>query len=274
MQQGRSRGKGHGCGQGQGSRRQRSVHNIDDGDEYEYDSEGGTDVHFDALTIVVDAVGIKECAYATLNVRLPGSADSKTFRLKVDIGAEGNILPLCINCRMFPRNLDADGFLLVAEWPAKLLWNCALTMDGKSDSMGLCPSLAASNCLASMTCSFLLQNLRVLQSWDSQAANSWTLCASSATTSVLMPPLWIVLNRWHYPTSQTSRECSRTGLMWLWVILKGHTGWSLTLQWRHGCTLIANMQSIASSPSSRSFPRWKAWVWSPISLSQQAGSPV
>ena len=56
---------------------QRSVHSINHGDEYEYDSEGGTDMHFDALTIAVDTLGMKESAYATLDVRLPGSADSK-----------------------------------------------------------------------------------------------------------------------------------------------------------------------------------------------------
>ena len=91
MQQGHSRSKGRGRGRGRGSRHQRSVHSINHGDDYEYDGEGGTDVQFDALTIAVDTLGIKESAYATLNVCLPGSADSKTFRVKVDAGAEGNI---------------------------------------------------------------------------------------------------------------------------------------------------------------------------------------
>ena len=45
-----------------------------------------------------------------LNLRLPGRTTHDTLKLKVDTGAEGNILPLRIYRRMFPRNLDADGF--------------------------------------------------------------------------------------------------------------------------------------------------------------------
>ena len=48
--------------------------------------------------------------FATLNITLQHRPGSHTLKVKVDTGAQGNILPLRTFRRMFPQSLDVEGY--------------------------------------------------------------------------------------------------------------------------------------------------------------------
>jgi transposase InsO family protein len=112
-----NRGKGRGrfrggCGnRGQG--RERSGGHNKQFDNIEQDEDALDDfstIAFDVINITVDTVKHETSAFATVNLRLPHKPVNDTLKLKVDTGAEGNILPLRTYRKMFPHRLDAEGF--------------------------------------------------------------------------------------------------------------------------------------------------------------------
>ena len=49
-------------------------------------------------------------AFVLINIKLPNRNGIHKLRLKIDTGAQGNILPVCTFRRMLPKKLDVDGF--------------------------------------------------------------------------------------------------------------------------------------------------------------------
>ena len=49
-------------------------------------------------------------AFVLISIKLPNRNGIHKLRLKIDIGAQGNTLPVFTFRRMFPEKLDADGF--------------------------------------------------------------------------------------------------------------------------------------------------------------------
>ena len=47
--------------------------------------------------------------YATLDMKLEGRPGKHALKLKLDTGAEGNILPIKTYRQMYPQNIDRDG---------------------------------------------------------------------------------------------------------------------------------------------------------------------
>lgn len=106
-QRGRGRGRGRGRSSSRRSNRHRQtqVDAIDDAPHSDEEDE----IAYHAVHITIREVSQRESAYATLDVQLPNKQHHDTLRLKVDTNAEGNILPLRIFRRMYPRKLDASG---------------------------------------------------------------------------------------------------------------------------------------------------------------------
>jgi hypothetical protein len=107
---GRSRGRGRGRG-GQASRgrsqsRSRGIYVVEA--ESPEAEEEFTTVNYDVITI--NSVQSADVAHATVHVKLPHRCISDTLKLKLDTGAEGNILPLRIFRKMFPEKMDANGY--------------------------------------------------------------------------------------------------------------------------------------------------------------------
>ena len=64
-------------------------------------------MNYDIIT--VHNVDKREAAYATVNIKLPDRISNDMLRVKVDTGAEGNVLPLRTFRAMFPGNISEDG---------------------------------------------------------------------------------------------------------------------------------------------------------------------
>lgn len=110
----RSRGRGRGRGRGRSQRRgrspsphQRNIHEVSDqgatslGESFERLSFASVDVTNDT----------RDEVYASINVTLDRKPDTPaTLQVKVDTGAQGNLLPLRIFRRMYPEKLDSEGF--------------------------------------------------------------------------------------------------------------------------------------------------------------------
>ena len=65
---------------------------------------------YHAIRIHVDELACEGSAYATVNIDLPHKQGKHALRLKIDTGAEGNILPVRTFRRIFPECLDAKGY--------------------------------------------------------------------------------------------------------------------------------------------------------------------
>ena len=67
------------------------------------------DARFDQLSDNINAVERDE-VYATLRITLKDRPDTPaTLRIKVDTGAQGNVMPLRTFQRMYPSNIDTEG---------------------------------------------------------------------------------------------------------------------------------------------------------------------
>ena len=78
------------------------------------EDESFAKVAYHAVTITVGAFE-QVSTNETMELQLPNRRAYDTFNLKVDTGAEGNILPLRTYRRMFPRNLNTSGYLKSTE---------------------------------------------------------------------------------------------------------------------------------------------------------------
>ena len=95
-----------------GGHKRRSVHTVqyldsssDDSDQQDFHS-----IHFDSITEGSTTPRDHKSAMTNLLIQLPGRQGNDSLRLKVDTGAEGNIIPLRTYRQMFPKNLDAAGY--------------------------------------------------------------------------------------------------------------------------------------------------------------------
>ena len=106
----RSRGRGRGRGRGRRGRslsRDRQVSEVTRNDDEQARDESFFHMNYDTITI--NNVDKREAAYATVNIKLPDRISDDTLRVKVDTGAEGNILPLRTFRAMFPGSISEDG---------------------------------------------------------------------------------------------------------------------------------------------------------------------
>ena len=58
----------------------------------------------------VSKVTKRDEAYADVGIKLEGIANPATLKVKVDTGAQGNVLPIRIFRRMYPKKLDSAGY--------------------------------------------------------------------------------------------------------------------------------------------------------------------
>ena len=86
------------------SSRSTSVHNIDNTSGLE---DGFERLMFDTIDANKD---VRTEVYASLDIRFGRKHKPATLKVKVDTGAQGNVLPLRIYRQMCPENLDTEGY--------------------------------------------------------------------------------------------------------------------------------------------------------------------
>ena len=106
---GRQRGRGRG-GSSRGWHTRYDSRSVDVVQQAQHDDdESFAQVAYHAVTITVGAIE-QSSAFATMELQLPNRPVNDTLKLKIDTGAQGNILPLHTYRRMFPRNLTTSGY--------------------------------------------------------------------------------------------------------------------------------------------------------------------
>ncbi|XP_071476746.1 uncharacterized protein [Diadema antillarum] len=75
-------------------------------EEMTFESITGGNVHVDSVPVERDEI------FATLNIHLKDTPGNHTLKVKVDTGAQGNVLPLCHFRQVFPKLLDDKGYPL------------------------------------------------------------------------------------------------------------------------------------------------------------------
>ena len=95
----------------------RDVHLVEQANTESHDQMTSQFEHFNFATMsrlpnATSAKDTRDEVFATLDIRLPnkGRGHTADLKVKIDTGAQGNILPLRIFRRMFPEKLTAEGY--------------------------------------------------------------------------------------------------------------------------------------------------------------------
>ncbi len=115
LSRGRGRSRGRGGGRNRGGGRGRG--NIHDVEEYQYDQYDDLDDKFESLNLDFDSVTIdsvhnndnRDKVFAKIGIDVARGA---TLKVKVDTGAEANLLPVRIYRNMYPDKVDDRGIPL------------------------------------------------------------------------------------------------------------------------------------------------------------------
>lgn len=109
----RTRGSYANRGRTPSSSRKGKVHAMEKQDiADQFESFSFETVEIEQKIDATSKVDVRDQVFAKLDIKLQNCPDSPVHFLtvKVDTGAQGNVLPLRVFCRMFPRLLDADGY--------------------------------------------------------------------------------------------------------------------------------------------------------------------